>query len=125
MNEIKNDNPGLHSAASIEMLSGMDFDMIAASLKGAWDEAVRTEKSTINLSNFGVISSEPFYFGEIAVEDAFMVTPVFKAPSFMLGASTYKNMITFTVGFCEPEVREEDVNLFLLNLKKELYEFIS
>lgn len=124
MKQIKKDNPGLHSAASLEMLSCMDFETAAASIKGAWEESVHSGKSTINLSNFGMIASETLYFGEIEAEDAFMVTPVFKAPSFMLGTSTYKNKLSFTVGFCEPEVREEDVKLFLSNLKKELDEFV-
>lgn len=120
MKEMKKDNPGLHSAALMEMLSGMDFKTATASIKNAWDESVHSGKSTINLSNFGIISSELLRFGEIAAEDAYMVTPVFKAPSFMLGASTYQSKLTFTVGFCEPEVREEDVKQLLSDLKKEL-----
>ena len=120
MKVLKKDNPGLHSAALMEMLSGMDFKTATASIKNAWDESVHSGKSTINLSNFGIISSELLQFGEIAAEDAYMVTPVFKAPSFMLGASTYQSKLTFTVGFCEPEVREEDVRQLLSDLKKEL-----
>ncbi|WP_349670848.1 WS/DGAT domain-containing protein [Lacrimispora sp.] len=123
MKELKEDKPGLHSAALIEMLSGMDFKAATASIKNAWDESVHSGKSTINLSNFGIISSEPLYFGEIPAEAAYMVTPVFKAPSFMLGASTYQSKLTFTVGFCEPEVREEDVKQFLSDLKKELHSY--
>ncbi len=125
MNEIKKDKPGLHSAAIIEMLSGMDFKTAATSIRTAWEESVRSGKSTINLSNFGMISWEPIYFGEIVAEDAYMVTPVFKSPSFMLGASTYQSKLTFTVGFCEPEVREEDVKQFLSKFKKELHDFVG
>jgi NRPS condensation-like uncharacterized protein len=54
------------------------------------------------------------------VEEAYLVTPVFKAPSFMLGASTYQGKLTFTAGYCEPEVRKEDVKQFFLEFKKEL-----
>lgn len=122
MNEIKKDKPGLHSAAVIEMLSGMDFKTAEASIRMAWEESVSSGKSTINLSNFGVISGETIYFGEVAAEDVYMVTPVFKAPSFMLGVSTYQSKLSFTVGFCEPEVCEEDVKQFLLNFNKELNE---
>lgn len=120
MREIKENNPGLHSAASIEMLSKMDFEIVADGIQNAWEESVRAGKSTVNLSNFGIISAETLCFGETAVLDAFIVTPVFRAPSFMLGASTYKNKITFTVGFCEPEVKKRDVESFLLCFKQEL-----
>jgi Uncharacterized protein containing a NRPS condensation (elongation) domain len=125
MNAIKKDNPGLHSAASIEMLSYMDFKTVAASIQCAWEESVRSGKSTINLSNFGVLSEETIQFGDVSVEDAFFVTPVFRAPSFMLGASTYKNKLTFTVGFCEPEVQEADLKVFFSYFKKELDGFIK
>ena len=125
MRELKKDKPGLHSAALIEMLSGMDFKTVTESIKAAWDESTHSGKSTINLSNFGIVSSELLYFGEIAAEDAYMVTPVFKAPSFMLGASTYQSKLTFTVGFCEPEIREEDVKHFFSDFKKELHKMVG
>lgn len=125
MNKIKKEEWGLHSAVLVEMLAGMDFKTAAASIRRAWEESVRWGKSTINLSNFGLISQEPLYFGDIAAQDAYMVTPVFKAPSFMLGASTYQNKLTFTVGFCEPEVLEEDVKQLLSNFKKELLKFVG
>ncbi len=124
MKELKKDKPGLHSAALIEMLSAMDFKTATASIRNAWDESIYSGKSTINLSNFGIVSSELLYFGEIAAEDAYMVTPVFKAPSFMLGASTYQSKLTFTIGFCEPEVRKEDVQRLLSYFKKELHKFV-
>lgn len=125
MKKIKKEEWGLHSAVLVEMLAGMDFETVAASIRTAWEESVRWGKSTINLSNFGLISQEPLYFGDIAAQDAYMLTPVFKAPSFMLGASTYRNKLTFTVGFCEPEVIEEDVKQFLSNFKKELLGFVG
>lgn len=125
MKELKKDKPGLHSAALIEMLSGMDFKTATASISNAWAESIHSEKSTINLSNFGIVSSELLYFGEIAAEEVYMVTPVFKAPSFMLGASTYQSKLTFTVGFCEPEVRKEEVKQLLSDFKKELHKFVS
>lgn len=125
MKELKKDKPGLHSAALIEMLSGIDFKTATASIRNAWNESIHSGMSTINLSNFGIVSSEPLYFGEIAAEDAYMVTPVFKAPSFMLGASSYQSKLTFTIGFCEPEVREEDVKQLLSDFKKELYKFVG
>ena len=125
MNALKQDKPGLHSAACIEMLSGMDFNIAAASIQAAWEESVQAGKSTINLSNLGIISREILYFGETAVDDAYLATPVFKAPSFMLGASSYQNKLSFTVGFCEPEVCEADVKQFLICFKKELHKFVE
>lgn len=125
MRALKKDKPGLHSAVSIEMLSGMDFKTANESIKNAWQDSVRSGKSTINLSNFGIVSSQAIYFGKNVAKEAYIVTPVFKAPSFMLGASTYQNKLTFTVGFCEPEICKEDVNQLLSNVRKELLKFVE
>lgn len=38
------------------------------------------------------------------VKDAYIVTLVFKSPSLMLGVSSYNEMLTFKVGYCEPEI---------------------
>lgn len=125
MKEIKNRNPGLHSAASMEMMAGLEYEKAVAFIKNAWEDTVKSGKSTINLSNMGIIADYPLKFGNNIVKDAYMVTPVFKSPSFMLGVSNYNNMLTFTVGFCEPEIVKDDVETFFFVLQKELLSFIS
>ena len=120
MNKIKSDYPGINSAASIEMMADIGYKNAAAFIKNAWEESKRNGKSTINLSNMGNISDYPLKFGSNNVIDAFMATPVFKAPSFMLGVSSYNNILTFTVGYCEPEVNKEAVETFLSILEKQL-----
>jgi NRPS condensation-like uncharacterized protein len=120
MHDIKSNNPGLHSAASIEMMAGLDYNQAVAFMKNTWEACVTSEKSTINLSNMGIVAEYPLRFGRNLVSDAYMVTPVFKAPSFMLGVSTYNDVLTFTVGYCEPLVKKEDVDRFLDILSNEM-----
>ncbi|HEX3078218.1 MAG TPA: hypothetical protein VHQ24_15265 [Lachnospiraceae bacterium] len=120
MHDIKSNNPGLHSATSMEMMAGFDYNQAVAFMKNAWEACVTNGKSTINLSNMGVVADYPLRLGKNLVTDAYLVTPVFKAPSFMLGASTYNDVLTFTVGYCEPEVKKEAVDRFLDILCSEL-----
>lgn len=125
MKEIKNNNPGLHSAASMEMMTGMEYENAVAFIKNAWEDAVKSGKSTINLSNMGIIADYPLKFGNAIVKGAYMVTPVFKSPSFMLGVSNYNDTLTFTVGYCEPEIAKDDVETFFSILQNELLSFIA
>lgn len=99
MNEIKNNRPGIHSAATLEMMMNMGFKNAVASVKNAWEETVKNRVSTINLSNMGIIAEFPLKFGGSIAKQAYMVTPVFRSPSFMLGVSSYNEMLTFTVGY--------------------------
>lgn len=124
MKEIKNNYPGLHSAASMEMMAELDYENAVAFIKNSWEDTVKCGKSTINLSNMGIIADYPLRFGSTIVRDAYMVTPVFKSPSFMLGASSYNGMLTCTVGYCEPEIAKDDVETFFFILRKELTSFI-
>jgi NRPS condensation-like uncharacterized protein len=124
MKEIKNNKPGLHSAASMEMMAGMEYEKAAAFIKNAWEDSVKSGKSTINLSNMGIIADYPLKFGSTIAKDAYLVTPAFKSPSFMLGVSSYNDVLTFTAGYCEPEIVKDDVETFFSNLQKELLSFI-
>lgn len=40
MRELKKDKPGLHSAALIEMLSGLDFKTATVSIRNVWEESI-------------------------------------------------------------------------------------
>ncbi|WP_058303305.1 condensation domain-containing protein [Gorillibacterium timonense] len=123
MNEIKNNKPGIHSAATLEMLMGIGFKHAVASIKAAWEEAVKSRMSTINLSNMGIVAKYPLNFGGLIAKQAYLVTPVFRSPSFMLGVSSYDQRLTFTVGYCEPEMARSDVDAFFSILQKELLSF--
>lgn len=125
MKEIKNNNPGLHSAASMEIMAGMEYEKAVAFIKNAWEDSAKSGKSTINLSNMGIVADYPLKFGSAMVEEAYIVTPVFKSPSFMLGVSSYNDTLTFTSGYCEPEIDKDDVETFFLILQKELRAFIE
>lgn len=120
MNKLKSHNIGLHSAASIEMMGEIGYKNAADFIKNAWEESNRNKKSTVNLSNMGVISEYPIKFGGNIIKNAFIATPVLRAPGFMLGASSYNDVLTFTIGYCEPEVNKADVEIFLSILQKQL-----
>ena len=59
-------------------------------------------------------------FGNVNVQEAYIVTPINWAPSFSMGISSYNKQITLSIGFCEDSYEMESVESFLDLLMKEL-----
>ncbi len=53
------------------------------------------------LSNFGVLSD--YHFGELQMANGFISSPIMYQPGFMLGATTFKDEMTLSVGYCGKE----------------------
>lgn len=93
----------------------MNFREVLRMNKEEWEGALASGKSSPMLTNLGVISPYPLFFGETVAEDAYRVTPAFHVPAFMLGASTYRETLTLTACYYEPAIQKENVYC-LLNL---------
>ena len=113
MKSIKTRFLGIKSALACELMAGMDFREVLGMNKKEWERSLASGKSSPMLTNLGVISPYPLFFGETAAEDAYLVTPAFHAPAFMLGASTYQEILTLTAGYYEPGIRKENVDCLL------------
>jgi len=72
------------------------------------------------ITNVGRIDSQKRYFGEVDVEDGYIITPINWAPSFSMGISSYNKRISFSIAFCEDSYDKRTVELFLDNIFKEL-----
>lgn len=70
------------------------------------------------LSNMGVIN--PLQFGRIAATDAYIVTPTFSAPGFMLAVSTYNRTLSLEASYYEPCHKKEEVEAFMDLMEREL-----
>jgi NRPS condensation-like uncharacterized protein len=72
------------------------------------------------LSNIGVIN--PISFGEHTAQEGYIVTPAMFAPLFMLGASTYNNVLTLVVNYHTSDNKrvliEKLLDLMLIDLKR-------
>lgn len=113
MKRIKIHFPGMQSALACELMRGMNSQEVLETVKKEWQTSLVSGKSSPMLTNLGVISPTPLFFGEVEAEDAYVVTPAFHAPAFMLGASTYNEVLTLTAGYYESATKKEDVDHFL------------
>lgn len=113
MKSIKTGFPGIKSAFACELMSGMGFREVLKMNKKEWERSLTSRRSSPMLTNLGVISPYPLLFGETVIKDAYLVTPAFRAPAFMLGISTYQETLTLTAGYYEPAIRKENVDCLL------------
>lgn len=113
MDKIKGQNPGLSSAAGMEILAGMKLSTVKEMYNQQYEQAVQMGMALPLMTNFGVIADEPIQFGEIQAEDGYMTSPIMYAPFFSMGASTYNGRLTFTIGYHAPDISKEKVDKFL------------
>jgi NRPS condensation-like uncharacterized protein len=110
MNKLKQEYPGVESAAGLEYLFSQGF---------VWLEKYLAESAALGrkygvtfplLSNFGVL--EKYCFGELQVTAGYVTSPVMYPPGYMLGASTFNDELTLSIGYCGEE-NTKQINAFL------------
>lgn len=120
MDKIKSQNPGLSSAAGMELLAGMKLSVVKEMYNQQYEQALQMGMALPLLTNFGVIADEPIQFGEVQAEGGYMTAPIMYAPFFSMGASSYNGRLTFTIGYHTPDTSKEKVDKFLENIVNQL-----
>jgi NRPS condensation-like uncharacterized protein len=69
-------------------------------------------------SNIGVIN--PIRFGELTANEGYVVTPAMFAPLFMLGVSTYNDVLTMIVNYYTSDINQELIQNFLDSMLEDL-----
>jgi NRPS condensation-like uncharacterized protein len=101
MNRLKQDYPGLESAAGLEYLFSQGF---AGMEKYMAESAEMGRKYNVTfplLSNFGGL--DKYSFGELEMVKGHITSPIMYPPGFMLGASTFNGEMTLSIGYCGQE----------------------
>jgi NRPS condensation-like uncharacterized protein len=117
MHPLKTNNPGLGAAMLLELAFLPGFRPMQRRVSSPEDRLSQTHP---NLSNFGVIDPQQVNFDPVPVTDAYLLSPVLYPPGFMLGVSTYRQTVTFSVGFCDSATNRRKVERFLDLFEAEL-----
>ncbi|QDQ02376.1 hypothetical protein FOH38_18905 [Lysinibacillus fusiformis] len=120
MNILKNDNPGIHNAAGMEIMRGMRYQDVEMFLRNAKQKGHESGKSSPLFSNMGIIADYPLKFGNVAINDLYIVSPAAFTPGLIFAFGTYNKAITITISYYEPLNRKKDVEHFLDLFIKEL-----
>lgn len=122
MDIIKDNKPGLSSAVGIERMAALPLSSAKAMFGDQVEMAKQAQMAMPLFTNLGVISETSIHFGDADVEACYMTAPMMYSPFFSMGASTYHNTLTLTVGYHTPAVSEESVSLLLDDV---IYEFTT
>ncbi|MGG3279379.1 condensation domain-containing protein [Paenibacillus solani] len=113
MDMIKENKPGISSAVGLEKMASMPLSSAKAMLGTQVEMAKQTQMALPLLTNLGVISESSIHFGDFEVEESYMTAPIMYSPFFSVGASTYQNTLTLSVGYHTPAVSENAVSRLL------------
>mgnify|MGYP001063750606 FL=1 len=120
MDTIKSQNPGLSSAAGMELLASKKLSEVKEMYKQQYELALQMGMALPLLTNFGSIADKPIMFGEVQAQDGYITSPIMYAPFFTMGASSYNGRLTFTIGYHSPDTTKEKVEQFLESVVNEL-----
>ncbi len=109
---LKSDSPGLGGALYISLGLKMGFSRIQQTFHEIREKGVKYGKSNPILSNIGLIDPRQLDFG-VPVKDAYMLSPIVYAPGLLVGVSTFRETMTFTVGFSDTCTERQTVEHFL------------
>jgi NRPS condensation-like uncharacterized protein len=101
MNKLKQNYPGLETAAGLEYLFSQGYMGMEKYLMQSAEMGKRYQVTFPLLSNFGVLND--YGFGELYVIHGYITSPVMFPPGFMLGATTCNNEMTLSIGYCGEE----------------------
>ena len=120
MDALKRSHPGLNSAIyqTWSFLRGYN----PAKKKIQTMQALGMQYGTFYpmLTNFGVIDHQLINFAASSPIDAYMVSPLFYPPGFMVGVNTFRDTFTVIAGFCYTATDERSVHKFMELLDQEL-----
>lgn len=113
MAAVKEANPGLHSAVSMDFLARLPYPQAQGMLLQASSRVKAAGQSAPIFSNLGWIASGKLHFGKAAAVRVYALTPAMHAPAFMLGASSYGEELTLAASFFEQEHSPDAVRSLL------------
>jgi NRPS condensation-like uncharacterized protein len=93
MDDFKQDQPGL--GPMLLMAAGALFS--GTMIRKRYQQASLRGSRFINYTNFGILETERFIFGNVSANKIYGVGPIQYAPGFLIALSTYHNVLHFVV----------------------------
>ena len=117
MHKLKQDYPGVESAAGLEYLFNQGFAGMEKYMMRSAELGKKFHVTFPLLSNFGII--DQYHFGILEILKGYISSPVMYYPGFMLGVSTFNGEMTLSIGYCGQE-NTKQINKFLDSFIDEL-----
>lgn len=101
MGALKANTPGVGAAIVFGAMASPGTYLTSKAYRPMVVQGMKTGKWDPYLSNMGVLSPERLRFGGAPVTGAYFVSPLQCAPGFLLGASTFNERMTLTIGYAD------------------------
>ncbi len=122
MDQMKADNLGLGAAFFQNKIGKGPFSMLKHVSEEILNQVYEVKKANPILSNFGEITESMINFNNLKVNEAYVLAPTFYLPNFLLGVSSFKDSLFFSVGHNETEtftpILDDFFNIMEDELKK-------
>ncbi len=105
MNKLKENYPGLESAAGLEYLYKQGFVGMEKYMAQSAEMGRKCNVTFPLLSNFGVL--DDYHFDELHTIEGYITSPIMYSPGFMLGVTTFNSEMTLSIGYCGQENTEQ------------------
>nr|WP_321356328.1 condensation domain-containing protein [uncultured Draconibacterium sp.] len=110
----------IHGTIAGDLAEEAGYYAIKDFIKSDWENIRKTGNCTPMISNLGMLSAEIIRFGKAKIEDMYLVSPAFFAPAFMLGISTYNNVLTMSASYYSPGINSNVVEELLRQVQTTL-----
>jgi NRPS condensation-like uncharacterized protein len=101
MRVLKSSGQGLTLAVLAELLAVPGFTLARTALEQIVRRLAPTGSAKPFLSNIGIIDERLVDFGELTVVDAYGLGPVSFPPGLLITVSTFREVMTVAIGFCD------------------------
>jgi NRPS condensation-like uncharacterized protein len=120
MQSLKGNNPGLTSACAQEYLGKAGFEQARSITHQSMEKSIQYKVAIPILTNMGIIADDSKKFGSLIASDGYLVSPLMYSPGFMLGVSSFRDTLTWTVGFSEKSIEKVHIQKFMESMMADL-----
>lgn len=115
-NQLKASNTGMGFWLRVNLISGIGF----RNFRHLMEREFKKKDASPMISNIGVLHRERIDFGDTKVLDAFILGPFMYPPYPMLVVSTFEDVMTLTMSYCEANENRPVVERLLDKIIREI-----
>lgn len=120
MNFRKKIAPGIGPAFFLQNVFRFKYSKVKKSIQKRYEKDLEKEATHPVFTNIGLIKTEDFNFDSINLVDGYAITPIMRAPGFIIGLITFNETMTLSMGYYEDSYDPSLVKSFFKLIADEL-----
>lgn len=121
MQFLKSNYLGLYMIPPMAMFfNGLPFSWCQYIFTSSLERKTNNQSIPPILTNMGLVEGSKLQFGSVEPEQVFLTPPIQYSPFFMMGVSSFQQVLTLSVGFCQSRISSMKVQAILDHMYDEL-----